>query len=793
MIRNYCKIALRVLFRNKTYSTLNILGLALSMTCGILIFTLVKYHLSFDNFHKDKDRIYRMVTEQHRDNTTYTGSVPPALGKAFRQDYDLAEKTARIATWEERQISVTSGTELKKFKEKDGVAFAEPEYFDIFNYPLIRGSKQTILSDPNTAVITERTARKYFGNEDPIGKVIRLDDLIDLQITGILKDMPANSDRQTTIFISWPTLRDYSSWLLDDKAWGGITSSLQCFTRLRPHVTPQQVEKLLPAYVKKYRPTTRNKHVYLLQPLSEMHFDARFGGPMERRNLWILSIIGAFLLITACVNFVNMATAQALRRSKEVGVRRVLGGLRTQLFWQFIGETGLITILAAILALSLSTLTLPFVNALFDARISIALSDMQLLLFIPLLILLVTFLAGAYPGLILSGFHPVQALKGRLSQQHIGGFNLRRTLIITQFTISFLLILAMLVITQQMNYAKTADLGFNKDAVVMLPIGKSDNVTNTALQQRFATIPGVQKVSICKAPPAWEETWGASIVYDGRSDQEAFRANIKSADDQYLSVFDLQLVAGRNVFPGDSVKECILNETLVNKLQLRSPQEAIGKKLRLNDNDFTITGVVRDFHDRSMHEDIGAVIIGPHIDNYEYYAVRLNMNGIRTIMPALEKTWSATNSGRIYEYHFLDESIAGFYHTEQTMLQLVRAFSLIAIFIGCLGLYGLVSFMAAQKTKEIGIRKILGSTIADILWIFGKEFARLILIAFLIAAPIAWWVMSMWLRNFKYHLPLGPWLFIIGLLIIVVIAAITIGYQSLRAALANPVKSLRTE
>ena len=793
MIRNYCKIALRVLFRNKTYSTLNILGLALSMTCGILIFTLVKYHLSFDNFHKDADRIYRFVTEQHRDHINYSNSVPPALGKAFRQDYSLAEQTARIATWEQRQISVTSGKELKKFKEKEGVAFTEPEYFDIFNFPLVRGNKTTALAEPNSAILTEAAAHKYFGNEDPMGKVIRLDDQLDCRITGILRDLPPNTDRQTSVFISWPTLRDYSSWFISDNAWDGISSSLQCFTRLRPNVTPAQVEKLLPNYVKKYRPTARNRHVYLLQPIAEMHFDARFGGPMERRNLWIISIIGAFLIITACVNFVNLATAQALRRSKEVGVRRVLGGLRRQLFWQFIAETGLITLLAAALALGLSAMTLPFFNNLFDARMSLVLSDPQLLLFIPLLILLVTFLAGAYPGLILSGFRPVLALKGRLSQQHIGGFNLRRTLIITQFTISLLLIMAMLVITRQMQYTKNSDLGFNKDAIVMLPIGVQDNSAGKSLQQRLSAIPGVEKVSICKAPPAWEETWGASITFDSRSEQELFRANIKTADDQYLPTFDLQLVAGRNIFPGDSVMECVLNEAITRKLQLQNPQDAIGKKLHLNGKNLTITGVVRDFHDRSMHEDIGAVIIAPHIDGYEYYAVRINMRQIRAIMPALEKTWSVTNPGKIYEYHFLDESIAGFYELEQTMLRLVRIFSLIAIFIGCLGLYGLVSFMAAQKTKEIGIRKILGGTISNILWIFGKEFARLILIAFLIATPVAWWVMNIWLRDFKYHVPLGPWIFVLGLLIIVVIAAITIGYQSLRAATANPTKSLRAE
>ena len=793
MLKTYCKIAFRVLFRNKTYSTLNILGLALSMSCGILIFTLVKYHLSFDNFHKDSSRIYRLVTEQHRDITNYVGSVPPPFGKAFREDYSFGEQTARIATWENAQVSFHVGSDLKKFKEKEGMAFAEPGYFDIFNYPLLKGDKTTALTEPNTTIITESTAHKYFGNEDPIGKTIRLDDKIDCRITGILKDFPVNSDRQTTIYVSWTTLPAYSDWYTKDDSWGGISSDLQCFTRLRQGVDPGQVEKLLPAYVKKYRPKSKNVHIYHLQPLAEMHFDARYDGPMAMRNLWILGIIGLFLIITACVNFVNLATAQALRRSKEVGIRRVLGSLRGQLFWQFIAETGLITLVATGLAICLSLVALPSVNDWFGSRMSIHLTDIQLIIFIPLLILTVTFLAGAYPGLILSGFRPVVALKGRLSQQHIGGFNMRRALIVTQFTISLILIMAMLVITRQMQYTKGTDLGFTKDAIVMLPMGGPAGLQANTLQQRLAALPGVEKVSLCYAAPASDETWTTTVRFDTRSEAEIFRVNVKSSDDQYTSTFGLQLVAGRNIFPSDSARECVLNETMISKLQLTSPRQALGRILHVNGNDLIITGVVKDFHDRSLHEDIDAVCITSFTGNYQSYAVRLNMRDITTVMPALEKTWSSSFPGKIYEYKFLDESIASFYRTESIILRFVSIFSFIAIFIGCLGLYGLVAFMVTQKTKEIGIRKILGSTVTGILWIFGKEFGRLIVIAFLVAAPAAWWFMSMWLRNFKYHIVLGPWLFIAGLLIIAGIAAVTIGYQSIRAALANPVKSIRTE
>lgn len=796
MLKNYWKIAIRVLLKNKAYSTLNILGLALSMTCGILIFTLVKYHLSFDNFHKDSSRIYRFVTEQHRETIHYVGSVPPAFGKAFRQDYTFGEQTARIMSAYDCMIALRTPTEVKKFKEKDGAAFTEPDYFDIFNFPLLRGDRRTALTEPNTAIITERLAHKYFGNEDPIGKTIWFDNRQECRITGVLKDLPANSDQKSGIYISWPTLKTFNSWAVSDDAWGGIESELQCFTRLRPGVSPAAAEKLLANYVTKYRPKSKNVHVYKMQPLSEVHFDGRYGGVMEKRNLWIISIIGVFLIITACVNFVNLATAQALRRSKEVGIRRVLGSLKGQLFWQFIAETGLITTMAAILAIVFSISLLPILNDWFHSSMTIHLAkDGLLLLFIPLLIILVTFLAGAYPGIILAGFRPVIALKGRLSIQHIGGFNIRRTLIITQFTISLMLIMGMLVITRQMQYTREADLGFNKDAIVMIPMGADTaGLAVTTTKQRLAAIPGVEKATLCNAAPSSSSSWTTTIIYDSRPEQEIFRVSIKAGDDQYIPTFGLQLVAGRNIFPGDSTKECVVNETMIKKLQLKSPEQILGKKINFNGEiNVTVTGVVKDFHDRSLHEDVNAVCIAPYTREYNTYAVKLNMNNIRTVMPALERTWNSAFPDKLYEYQFLDESIASFYEMEAIMLKLVRAFSFIALFVGCLGLYGLVAFMVANKTKEIGIRKVLGSSIAGILWIFGKEFARLIIIAFFIAAPITGVLMDRWLRNFKFHITPGPWLFLLGLLIIVVLAACTIGYQSVRAALANPVKSLRSE
>lgn len=797
MFKNYLKIAIRNLQRNKTYAMINVMGLALSMSCGILIFALVKHHLSFDNFHHNSDRIYRIVTEQHRDNISYTFSVPNPLGKAFRNDYTFGEKVARICTFDEQLITVKQGNNIKKFRDEEGVAFTEPEFFEIFNYPLIKGDKKTVLAEPNTAIMTESAAKKYFGNEDPINKTFRLDNRIEFRITGILKDLPANTDRRTEIYASYPTLKSFNEWSASDDSWGGIASSMQCFVLLRPGVSPAQVEKVMPAYVKKYRPTSKNVHHYKFQPLAEMHFDARYSGPMEKKNLWVLSFIGLFLIITACVNFINLATAQALKRSKEVGVRKVLGSLRMQLFWQFISETSMISVLGAIVAVLLAFLALPYVNSWFSSQISINLvSDWQLMLFIVSLIVVVTLFSGSYPGLILAGFQPVLALKGKLSQQNIGGFNTRRTLIITQFAISQVLIIGMVIIGNQMKYAQQSDLGFQREAIVTLPIASGTDLSKQkTIKSRFAALSGVEKVSIFNRPPASNSNWSTSIRFDNRAEDEIFRVNVKSADEHYLSTFDLELVAGRNVFAADSMRECLVNETFVRKLNFSSPQEVIGKIVSMNGGSSSgpIVGVVKDFHDRSFHEEINPVCITTMTGNYDMYGLKLNMANARTTLAAVEKIWMQAHPDQIYEYHFVDESIAEFYETESIMLKLIQAFSGIAIFIGCLGLYGLVSFMVAQKTKEIGIRKVLGGSIGSIIWIFGKEFSRLIIMAFAVAAPLAWWLMNNWLQDFKFRIDIKLDVFILAMASTFVVAALTVGYQVVKAALINPVKSLKAE
>lgn len=795
MFKSNFRIAWRNLVKHKSYAFINIMGLALSMACGIVIFVMVSYHLRFDNFHFNSDRIYRVVTEQHRDNITYAASVPSPFGKAFREDYTFAERTARIATFRSELVTVNYKGETKKFKESEGVAFTEPEYFDIFNFPLLKGDKSSALSEPNTAIITERMAKKYFGDADPVNQVLVVANKINFRVSGVLKDLPRNTVQQTEIFLSYSNLKDYNEWLARDDAWGGMTSSMQCYTLLKPNVSPAQVEAVLPNYVKKFRPTNKNVHHYKLQPLSEIHFDSRYGGVMEKRNLWVLSFIGLFLIITACVNFINLATAQALKRSKEVGIRKVMGGMRIQLFWQFIGETAFIAIIASVVALLLTQLVLPLLNGWFGTFMTIDLTQSrELPLFIVLLIVIVTFFAGSYPGLVLSGFQPMAAIKGKLSGHQLGGFNTRRTLIVVQFTISLVLIIGMIVINKQLHFVKQSSMGFDKDAIVMVPTGQGPESSVLSLKARLAGVPGVEKISLCYAAPSSGDNWNTSVRFENQAEEEPFRTNVKAADDQYLTTFGLQLVAGRNLFPADSAREVLINETMVKKLNLQSPQEAIGKKISISKMaPVPVVGVVKDFHDQSFHEDISAVCIWTTPDSYNAYAVKVNLAHLSQTLKGLEKTWSQAYPDQVYEYGFLNEQIAEFYEAEDFMLRIIGVFCFIAIFIGCLGLYGLVSFMVVQKTREIGIRKVLGGSAGQLVWIFGREFTRLILLAFLIAAPVAAWLMNNWLQDFEYRISLGVWIFAGALAVISLIAALTVGYQTVKAALSNPVKNLRTE
>jgi predicted permease len=794
MLFNYFKIARRNIYRNKAYSMINVAGLGLGLACAIIIFAIVKYHLSFDTFHEKRDRIYRITTEFHQDGISREPDVPQPMGKAFSNDYTFADNVAMIFSTDETLVSVTSPDGDKRFEEN--VAFAEGAFFDIMDFPMIRGDKDSLLARPNTAIMTERMAKKYFGDEDPINQSFRVDNKWDFKVIGILKDLPINTDRRDEIYLSYSNLKDYNAWLAGD-SWTGLSGGMNCIVLLKPNVTPADVNASLPALSKKYYNENDAKlFQFKLQHLSDFHFNPELGGYMAKGNLWALSLIGLFLVITACVNFINLATAQALRRSKEIGVRKVLGSQRGHVFWQFMAETMLITVLALTTAFALAQLSIPYVTTLLKIPSGFnILHDNYLLMFLPVLLLVVTFLAGFYPGLILAGFQPVLALKGKLTQNHAGGFSIRRGLVVGQFAISQLLIIGTIVVANQMRYAKQADMGFTKDAIVMLPVPDRSDAIIHALNTELTQLAGVENVSFCSRAPASPGWASVSFNYYTRTGKEDFDIVVKAADEQYVPTFNLQVIAGRNIQHSDTVREFLLNETAVAKLGISAPEEVIGKRMQigLNNSKGTIVGVVKDFHNQSFHESIQPICITSANKWYSGVAVKVNPERLTSTVEAVGAIWKKTFPENVYQYQFLDDQIARFYELDSMILRLIQVAAGIAIVICCLGLYGLVSFMAAQKTKEVGVRKVLGASAPNILWLFGKEFTRLLLVAFLLAAPLAWWVMTSWLSNFAYRIQIGMEIFLTAIATTFLVAMATVGYQTLRAALANPVDSLRNE
>jgi ABC-type antimicrobial peptide transport system permease subunit len=793
MIKHFFKIALRNLEHNRAYALINVMCLALGITCALLIFTFVTYHLSFDTFHSKRDRIYRITTELHQQGISRDANAPQPMGKAFSSDFTFAEKVAMIYSnyW---LVSIPSSGDNKKFEEN--VAFAERQFFDILDFPLKHGDKSRVLTEPNTAIITQRMAKKFFGDKDPINQIIRVQNNWDFRITGVLQDFPANTDRRDEIYLSYSNLKDHSQWLAGE-SWPGIAGGMNCFVLLKPNVLPSDVDKAFSEVSKKYY-NERDAKVYQfkLQHISDIHFNPDLGGYLEKKNLGALSLIGLFLIITACVNFVNLATAQALRRSKEIGVRKVLGSQRDQLFWQFMAETALITLSALILAVTLAQLTLPYVNQLFDIDLRIDIfQNIYQPTFLLILLVGVTLLSGFYPGLILAGFQPNLALKGKLSQQHVGSFSLRRGLVVAQFAIAQLLILCMLVITNQMRYSMNADLGFRQEAIVMIPVPEQEKAKISTLDSEVTRIAGVENLTFCNRAPASDEWASVTVRFDSRTEKEDFDMSVKVGDDQYVPMFGLRVVAGRNLYPSDTVREFLLNETAVKKLGMSSPQDVIGKRMQigLNQSEGEIVGVVKDFHNKSFHETIDPLCITTSNNWYFNCAVKINPSNISATLDEIEMTWKKTFPDHLYEYDFLDEKIAQFYELDKMILRLIQTFAAIAIIICCLGLYGLVSFMVVQKTKEVGVRKVLGASVQNIAWLFGKEFIRLLLTAFVLVAPIGWWVMNNWLETFVYRINIGAGIFILAILITFTVAVIAVGYKSIIAALMNPVSSLRSE
>jgi ABC-type antimicrobial peptide transport system permease subunit len=669
----------------------------------------------------------------------------------------------------------------------------------VFDRRILIGDAEKGLDEPNEVVISKKSALKYFGKEDARGEVLAFEEK-EFKVTAVIDNYPDNTDFPFDVLLSYITIKKEK----DEVGWNGIWSDEHCYFLLKQESSIAEIERRVPDFVKKYHGEKNPDHAtYAMQPLSEIHFDDRYGNynynTISYQMIAALAVIGILLIITSCINFINLVTAESIKRSKEVGIRKTLGSSRGQLIAQFLGESSLVTIFSVLLAVAFAQFTLGFLNSFLDASLSLNFaSDGGLWVFLVSVTLFVALLSGIYPSVVVSGFKPIFAIKNQINNKNSSGYILRRGLVVFQFSISQALIIGTIVLISQMNYFRNKELGFKKDAIITVPIPESEgsgfkngSTKMRTLREEISGLNGIEIASLSNTPPSSGSVSSTDFTVEGTD--EHFGTQVKTVDGNYVELYGLELVAGTNIMDLDTARGFIVNEKLASMIGFNDPQTLIGTTIKLWGKKFPVVGVVKNFHTMSLHEPIEATIMFNRIRNFETLSLKINPVDLQATIKQVQQKWEAAYPAHIFSYRFLDDELKEFYDREQKMSTLLTIFTSIAIFIGCLGLFGLATFMANQKTKEIGVRKVLGASVQSIVFLFSREYVKLILIGFVLAAPLAWYVMGQWLSDFAYKIDMGPAIFLTGLGVSFLIAIITVGYRSLHAATVNPVDSLKCE
>jgi len=803
MIKNYFKTAIRNLWRNKNFTAINISGLAVGIGVCLVIFLIISFEMSFDDFHVNKGRIYRLLSiSRNADGEHKSAGVPYPAPTTLHNDFPVMASSAVYSDRDDQIVIPNESGEgvAKKFKEEGGVFFVEPAFFKIFSFSLIAGEYNS-LKEPNTAVLTKSTAEKYFGDwRSAIGKTFKRNSRDLFRITGIMADPPHNTDLQIKIAASYATMKDF----ITSTDWTSIASNHGCYILLPDGTDATTMNKQIGSFYKKYYKSEDpggRQNAMMIQSLSQVHYDEEPGNFIDRtvsksmiNTMWL---IAAFILLIACVNFINLSTAQAFNRAKEVAVRKVLGGSKTQLKLQFFSETAIITFFAIFLAIGISYVALPLLREVMGLPLELNLfGNPAVILFLFATGLVIVLLAGFYPAIILSRFNPAVAIKSKVAAISGKGISLRRGLVVFQFVIAQALIIGTLIIVKQMDYFKSHSMGFDKDAIVNVSFPQ-DSVSRAKLdyiKNRLTAMDGIRSVSFSFASPADDGNWSSNLRFDHAEKETDWNANLKWADADYLKTYSIPLVAGRNLTPSDTAREFLVNETFLKRLGITDPQQALNKEIDLwGQMKFNIVGVIKDFNAMSLRRALVPVLITSVKDFYGTAGIKFQGKDIPGTLKKVESLWNEVYPDFVYEQKFLDTKIENFYTQERKLSSLYKIFAGIAIFLSCLGLYGLASFMAVQKIKEVGIRKVLGASVNNIIFLFSKEFLLLIGIAFLIATPLAYYFMHGWLQDFVYRVDISWWIIALAGIMAVAIAMITISFKAIKAAVANPVKSLRTE
>jgi putative ABC transport system permease protein len=802
VFKNYLKITFRNIVKHKGYSLINIVGLSLGIASCILILLYVRQELSYDTFHRECERIYRIEVENTRpEGKEIYAPTPSPYAPALKKDYPEIEKIARVYFMNRKLVAY----EDKTFYEERFI-FADPDFFDMFTFPVVKGNRTGLLSNPNSLVLTSSTAEKYFGDEDPVGKIIRLDNKYDFKVTGVVEDVPINSHFHFDFAAAFPGLNDDIVGIQLDQ-WGAyLVYTYALFpSNFDAKFFEGKAKPFIEAHVGKESGTSRR---ILLQPLSRIHLHSHSDNEIEPgntvSNLLIVSTIGLFILMIACINFVNLSTTQSYQRSREVGVRKVTGATRFQLAAQFLGESLIFAFIALALSFILVELFLPSFSSLVNKEIKLNLinlkNDVVFFGFLMIFPILVGIVSGAYPALVLSRHKPVCALKqtGDIGKKGRGTGFLRKVLVTSQFTISISLIIGTFIVKDQLHFLTNSDLGFKKKYTLVIPI-QDDSIKSRleTVKHELGRNPNVKSVTACYGTPVGNSLY-SNVYPNGKDGPGIFGSVFKFIDLDYIKHFGLDIIAGRGYskkFTSDQLNSFIVNEEMVKKLGYSSPHDAVGRKLpiSLNNIEGTIIGVVKNFHTNSLHEPMDPLVLIYWPRLFSEVVVTIHPGDTAGTISSIGKTWSKFSPGYPFQYTFLNEDINRDYHQEQHTLNIIRTFSFLAIFIACLGLYGLSAFTAEQRTREIGIRKVLGSTIPGIIRLLLSESTKWVLMANLLAWPIAYVVMNKWLQGFAYRTDIGLWHFLLSGGIAFFIALGTISFLTLRTAFANPIEALRYE
>lgn len=804
MFKNYLKIAWRNLRKHKAYSTINIAGLALGMAGCILMMLYVQNELAFDSFHAKADRIYRIVEtqtapEQGERNFPFAmGPVGPALVAEIPEVIQAVRLRDRSGSG---RFSARYGE--RHFYEGDHL-IAEPSFFDIFDFKLLQGDAQTALREPLAVVLTQSAAQKYFGNEEPLGKILSTDRYGDLHVTGVMADPPRHSHLDFSMLISFATLEASRGWKQFIASWDSDSFITYVLTQQPVEIAAfnAKLEALRRKHQNANSPDARR---LAIQPLLDIHFHSahlefdRNSGKSNVSYLYVFSAIAFFILFIACINYMNLAAARALKRAKEIGMRKVAGAFKGQLISQFLGESVLFSFLSLLLAVVLVELLLPSFNGFFGKDLALSLGGKGLMLLIlVLLAFFVGIVSGSYPAFYLAKLSPVILFKGEY-YSHGGATQLRRGLVVAQFSLSIIMIIATVVAARQLNFIRTKNLGFKHEQLVMIDINSGIARRNFAsLKNEMANIPGVTAVSVTsRVPGEWKNLIQIEATPSGGVGEGERTLYFMGVDEDFLQTFEVDLIKGRNFSKAMSTDSSaiLINETAARLLDWDSPLQA---ELTVPARKFRgrVIGVVKDFHFQSLHEEIGPLVLG-HWDNriqtIDYFTVRIRPEKVSQTLAALQEVHEHFDQTTPFEYNFLDDRLNDFYQADIRTGKIFGISAGLAIFIACLGLLGLTAFTTEQRTKEIGVRKVLGASVVQIVMLLSKDFTLLVVLAAAIASPIAYWALVRWLRNFAYHVTLGVDTFLLAGLVALLVAWLTISVQAVRAALANPVEALRYE